>query len=306
MTHYKYARYKWCPKCGADRVHRLKDGTTRAAKVGYYLPCGTWLRDLFKNKGLAAELSGYGERPAGHVSKSRGWHEKVTNAINVNTMQHVLAYAHIFNKNTRQHVNIMPGYCHHFHVYIIFFMILSDPQVSSTPWMASDPRNQALIGMSDGIPMFRDKGSRAVTPCALRTANLSDHLSMKFNHIHLAFLYPNEFWTIAAEDDNTFERVPKKPSTHEPLMTVLVDDLLFWEDGQQVVDYSMDPADPRRIFLLHVLLLFWVGDYPGLAEATNFSHQGHHACHWCKIRGDWGFGVNRELYGGYVRYMFLS
>ena len=78
MAHYRHAHRKWCPFCGFDRILRLKDGTTRAAKTGYYLPCGTWFRDLFKNKELSAELSGgCEERPPGHVTHSRGWHEKV-------------------------------------------------------------------------------------------------------------------------------------------------------------------------------------------------------------------------------------
>jgi hypothetical protein len=78
MAHYRNAHRLWCPRCGSDRTLRLENGTTRAAKTGYYLPCGTWFRDLFKNKELSAELSGGGdERPAGHVSHSRGWHQKV-------------------------------------------------------------------------------------------------------------------------------------------------------------------------------------------------------------------------------------
>lgn len=170
--------------------------------------------------------------------------------------------------------------------------------------MAEDSRNQALVGMSDGIPLFRDKlSNRTVVPIALRTANLSDHMSTKFNHIHLAALYPGEHWTIMEEDPTQFERVPKKPKNLGPLMHVLVDDLLFWEDGQPVVDHSLALDDPRRSFQLHALLLYWQGDYPGLGEASNFAHQGHNACHWCKIKGAYGSGVNREMYGGYIRFV---
>jgi len=80
MAHYKHAHRTYCPDCGADRHLTHKDGTTRAAKTGYYLPCGTWFRDLFKIDGLGKELStdASTRRPVGHVSRSRGWNKKVS------------------------------------------------------------------------------------------------------------------------------------------------------------------------------------------------------------------------------------
>ena len=79
MQHYKHAHRTHCPTCGADRHLTDADGTRRAAKTGYYLPCGTWLRDLFKVDGLGDELSQQpaSTRPPGHASYSRGWHKKV-------------------------------------------------------------------------------------------------------------------------------------------------------------------------------------------------------------------------------------
>jgi hypothetical protein len=80
MAHYKHAHRTWCPRCGADRKLTHKDGTIRSAKKGYYLPCGTWLRDLFKIPDLAKELNTEtaSSRPPGHASASRGWKQKVT------------------------------------------------------------------------------------------------------------------------------------------------------------------------------------------------------------------------------------
>jgi hypothetical protein len=79
MAHYQHAHRTHCPKCGLDRKITHRDGSVRSAKVGYYLPCGSWFRDLFKIDGLASELSqdAAGQRPDGHVTKSRGWHKKV-------------------------------------------------------------------------------------------------------------------------------------------------------------------------------------------------------------------------------------
>jgi hypothetical protein len=80
MQHYRHAHRTYCPKCGSDRTVTHKDGTVRVARQGYYLPCGTWFRDLYKVAGLGEELctDTASQRPAGHVSKSRGWHKKVT------------------------------------------------------------------------------------------------------------------------------------------------------------------------------------------------------------------------------------
>ena len=167
-------------------------------------------------------------------------------------------------------------------------------QVVQNAAMAADARNQAIIGLSDGIPMFRDKDSRGVTPIALRTANLPDDLSMKFRHIHLSALYPHEYWRLSEEGDK-WERAPKKPSTLSPMIHVLVDELLCWEDGQVVEDYNKPKDAPDRFFRMCVILLYWTGDYPGLGEATGFAHSGKNACHWCTVQGIWGYGVNRRI-----------
>jgi hypothetical protein len=80
LAHYQHAHRTCCPVCGCDRRLYLEDGSgrTRAAKTVYHLPIGPWLRDLFRDKEVAAYLdSALSNKPAGHVTKSRGWHEKV-------------------------------------------------------------------------------------------------------------------------------------------------------------------------------------------------------------------------------------
>jgi hypothetical protein len=42
MQHYKHAHRTHCPTCGSDRHLVDADGNRRAAKTGYYLPCGTY------------------------------------------------------------------------------------------------------------------------------------------------------------------------------------------------------------------------------------------------------------------------
>jgi hypothetical protein len=251
LAHYKHAHRRCCPVCGADRWVVLPDGTKRTAKEVYHLPIGPWLHDLFRDEEMAPYLdSETSEQPPGHVSKSRGWHEKMT----------------------------------------------------SNPRMNTDTRNQGMVGMSDGIPLFRDKHSRSVTPLLFRSANLPDHLSMKFRNTHLGGLVPNHFWTIG-ESSQTFERVERKPSHLCAIMHAIVDDLLMWEEGELVEDHSRHPDDPNRFFQLRALLLYWCGDYPGQGEASGFSHapMSSKACHWCEDRGNFSKAINRQKYGGYFR-----
>ena len=65
-------------------------------------------------------------------------------------------------------------------------------------------------------------------------------------------------------------------------MTVFVDELLWGEtEGFRTVDHSKDGSDPDRVFWLKVILLFWVGDYPGMGKCASMKHAGAHGCHWC-------------------------
>jgi hypothetical protein len=78
LSHYKHAHRTCCPVCGSDRWLTNADGKKRVAKTVYHLPVGPWLADLFRDSEVAPYLaSDYAEQPPGHVTKSRGWHEKV-------------------------------------------------------------------------------------------------------------------------------------------------------------------------------------------------------------------------------------
>ena len=175
-------------------------------------------------------------------------------------------------------------------------------QITSNPAMNGDTRNQGLIGMSDGIPMFKDKSSGTVVPVMLRTGNLEDHLSMKFRYVHLAALVPGHFW-ITGLVSGQFEKVNRKPSHLGAVLHAVVDDLLQWEQGHRVEDFSKHLEDPARWFRLCAILLYWCGDYPGQGEASGFSHAalGKKSCHWCEINGLYCKGIGRTRYGGYYR-----
>jgi len=66
-------------------------------------------------------------------------------------------------------------------------------------------------------------------------------------------------------------------------MIVFVDELLWGEThGFRIVDHSKNPSDRDYVFWMKVILLFWVGDYPGLAKCASMKHAGAYGCHWCK------------------------
>jgi hypothetical protein len=110
-------------------------------------------------------------------------------------------------------------------------------KVTANPHMNKEARNQAFVGMADGIPLFRSiKTSLGVVVGAIRQANQPDHISKKFNKIHLSFLYPGEYW-VTDPDTGVEIRQKAKPSNLSPMMQLLVDDLLHWYDGKQVLDY---------------------------------------------------------------------
>ena len=178
-------------------------------------------------------------------------------------------------------------------------------KVTANSHMNKEPRNQAFIGMADGIPLFRSRrtsGSLGVVVGALRQANQPDHISKMFGKVHLSFLYPCEYWV---EDNKTKAQKLKKakPGNLSPLILMLVDDLLHWYDGKIVTDFGMEIGDPARDAFIRCILLFWCGDYPGLGESTNFSHSAMsaHACHWCNVLGDHSVGLSRQVYAGYRR-----
>ena len=46
----------------------------------------------------------------------------------------------------------------------------------------------------------------------------------------------------------------------------------LYRTGAFVEDFSRDVRDPGRCFLMRVILLFWIGDYPGLGEICDFRY----------------------------------
>jgi hypothetical protein len=160
--------------------------------------------------------------------------------------------------------------------------------------------SQGLIAAADGVPMFRHKASKSVVICILRQANQPDHLSKKFGKMHLSFLYPCEMWVQDPGTGKQF-RESQSPKNLGPMVTLLVDDLLHWYDGKIVINHAVPSHDAAREMCVHLILLIWCGDYPGLGEATNFAHAGNNACHWCKFRSHKSTGLQRQVFTDFRR-----
>ena len=78
LAHYQHSHRRCCPVCGADRWLTLASGKVKAAKTVYHLPVGPGLQDLFRDREIAPFLDVTASpKPPGHVSKYKGWHEKV-------------------------------------------------------------------------------------------------------------------------------------------------------------------------------------------------------------------------------------
>jgi hypothetical protein len=149
-------------------------------------------------------------------------------------------------------------------------------KVTSNPVMSEDSRNQGIILASDGIPYFKDKGSnRSGYPCGARLANPPEQLGKSLGLTHLLCLMSCEYWTV---DEATGKgiRVFRKPKSLQPMMLRIADEFYqLYHVGVRVVDHSLAVGADEREFWLRVVLLFWIGDYPGQAEVSGFKYVMH-------------------------------
>jgi hypothetical protein len=77
----------------------------------------------------------------------------------------------------------------------------------------------------------------------------------------------------------------REPKSMDSVLTRLTDDLLTGQKtGYAATDFSRPADDPERSFRVKLMLLLWVGDYPGQAKICNMKHAGAFGCHWCHQR----------------------
>jgi hypothetical protein len=142
-------------------------------------------------------------------------------------------------------------------------------KVVANPLLAGEGRHQAVIATADGVPLFKDMSARKGHPFMLRSANSSEHLQKDLYKAHLFGYVPCESWT--ADAKGRAERLVGSPPSFQPMMTVFSDEMhRLYHEGAWIEDFSRSINDPARKFLMRVILLYWIGDYPGLAEISDF------------------------------------
>jgi hypothetical protein len=166
-------------------------------------------------------------------------------------------------------------------------------KVLTNPVMNKDHRNQALIATADGIPCFKNKNaSRGVVPVMLRTT-MPDGIGLDVRNVHMVALCPDQHWRVHPESGRK-KRSKRKTGFLSAITVVMTDELLYlYETGVMVVDHSLPVDDVTRVFRLFVILLYWIGDYPGIGEAAGTMASGGHCCHWCKQFFPWNFALHR-------------
>ena len=139
----------------------------------------------------------------------------------------------------------------------------------NNPLLAGEGRNQAVVATADGVPLFKDMTARKGHPFMLRTANADDYLQKDLYKAHLFGYIPCESWDV--NEDGSALRIVRTPPSLQPMMYVFSDEMYhLYNDGCMMEDYSRSRQDAGRCFLMRVILLFWIGDYPGLGEISDF------------------------------------
>jgi len=166
-------------------------------------------------------------------------------------------------------------------------------KVLDNPIMAQDHRNQALIATADGIPCFKNKNaSRGVVPVMLRTT-MPDGIGLDVRNVHMVALVPDQHWVVHPESGRK-KRSKRKTGFLTAITLVMTDELLhLYETGVMVVDHALPLDDVTRVFRLFVILLYWIGDYPGIGEAAGTMSSGGRCCHWCKQHFPFNYALHR-------------
>jgi hypothetical protein len=166
-------------------------------------------------------------------------------------------------------------------------------KVVNNPVLNQDVRNLGIVGSHDGVPCFKNiNGCRGVVPVMLRTC-MDERLGLNVRNCHMVALVPDQHWTI---DPNTgrARRIRKKTTTLRGVLAVLVDELLaLYDTGVPIIDYSLPEGHASRHFMLRAILLYWIADYPGLAEAAGTMAE---RCHWCHQKFVWHCSIKRATH----------
>ena len=172
-------------------------------------------------------------------------------------------------------------------------------KIFDNPAMNGDHRNVALVGTTDGVPLFDDQ-RRGAWPFIFRCANLPDSLSFHPSNTHLSLISASEYWELEPSTNRLKRRI-RAPKSSKHYMAIIIDDLLHaYHKGVLCVDSSIPEGKPGRSFRCKVMLLFWTGDYPAQALVS-----GTHSkmCHWCNDKAVRTNEISRGCWCRYKRFL---
>jgi hypothetical protein len=203
--------------------------------------------------------------------------------------------------------------------------------VLDNAWLSGDHRNLALVGSTDGVPLFDDQ-RRGAWPFIYRVANAPDYVSQHPSNVHLAMISGNEHLELD-EAANCIRRNIRAPKSLHPMLTILADELVgAYRVGVPVVDCTVPVGSPGRSFacrcvapivsnmltylrllltvcqqqssnfdpLCRVCLLCWCGDYPAQAKVSGTHDK---ICHWCTYKSQPAPEINRQQWCDFRRYL---
>jgi hypothetical protein len=186
-------------------------------------------------------------------------------------------------------------------------------KVTNNPNINQDSRNQAISLSADGVPLFKDRNAGSAWPFVARSHNLPDGLSGDLAYVHMVAFEMSEHLDWKTEEpEHVFKvkryfvhnstlfcsqffyicaQIYRESKSFDPLLTRMVDDLLLAQkEGYPIHDHSLPESSPDRVFTARMILLYVIGDYPGQAKLSGFSHQGTLFVHkivncttWCTI-----------------------
>jgi hypothetical protein len=122
---------------------------------------------------------------------------------------------------------------------------------------------------------------------------MQDGIGLDVRNVHMVALCPDQHWVVHPVSGRK-KRSKRKTGFLTAITLVMTDELLhLYETGVMVVDHSLPLDDVTRVFRLFVILLYWIGDYPGIGEAAGCMSSGGQCCHWCKQFFPWNYALNK-------------
>ena len=288
-----------CPKCKAARYLPSVNGQgSRPAKLFHYFPVEDWLKRLWSDPLLAPQLRWPERRAekmglacAPDIGSSNGSGSDVVGGPMEDIYDgRVWKECYLGDPILWPRLGVAPG----------ISASVGDgtlgSAVDATIGNATANIDQELIVLAnvalqlcaDGVSPFK-RGGRSFTPITLSCLNLPKWLRDQIETIHLCCIVPG----------------PKAPSDLQPILEVIVDDLMYlYYNGLRVEDAS-DGAKGLQAAHCRAMLINVISDYRGYPKLFRYTQSPAFVggCYMCGIRGFRYPPGKKTIYGRYYRWL---